>query len=103
MKTTTYLLIPAFCMLFVLTFALAHSNRDLPSVAHNIYYEYDVINGDTIAVDTTSAPTLEEQLSKCVDSDPTDRGCDSCFFHVYGYYDTIPSYSQGHFIDFEDQ
>jgi hypothetical protein len=42
--------------------------------------------------------TKEELLHKCIDSNPTDTGCDSCFYHIYGYYDTVPSYSQGHYM-----
>jgi hypothetical protein len=41
--------------------------------------------------------TKEELLNKCVDSDPSDYVCDSCFYSVYGYYDTIPSYSMNHY------
>jgi hypothetical protein len=33
--------------------------------------------------------TKEELLNKCVDSDPSDSGCDSCFYSVHGYYDTV--------------
>jgi hypothetical protein len=43
-------------------------------------------------------PSKEELLRNCIDSNPTDTGCDSCFYHVYGYYDSVPSYSQGHYM-----
>jgi len=37
-----------------------------------------------------------QHLDRCIDSNPTDTGCDSCFYAVYGYFDT-GSYSSGHY------
>lgn len=53
-----------------------------------------------IVLVANSAPeeTKEERLEKCIDQDPSDRGCDSCFYAVYGYYNPdTTQYSYGHY------
>jgi hypothetical protein len=38
----------------------------------------------------------DQRFSDCVWENGSDTGCDSCFYHIYGYFDTN-SYSSGHY------
>jgi hypothetical protein len=72
MKTRTYLSIQAVLLLLLVSYALIHThNKESKRTTH---------------------------LINCVDSNGGDRGCDSCFYAVYGYYNPdTTQYSYGHY------
>jgi hypothetical protein len=58
-----------------------------------IYYEYNVVNGDTIPIDTigvqiyrdqrTGTPQQWDLFDKCIEKYPSDAVCDSCFTSIF--------------------
>ena len=70
-----YLSVPLFCLLFVGIYAINHTKHPI------------IIS-------------QEDHLSNCVDSNGSDRGCDSCFYAVYGHYNPdTTQYSYGHYSE----
>lgn len=89
-------LIFALCSLVFLTsiFAIGPlirwENRILDSGNYfNVYYEYNIIEGDTSLADVTYRVTDGEKwkaFQQCIASEPSDAVCDSCYYAVFGVY-----------------
>jgi hypothetical protein len=102
---TTRQLIIAFFMLAVIFCTLTTFNKCAELRAETdpatgtvveewkIYYEYNVINGDTIPIDTIGVQIYRDQrtgthqqwdlFDKCIENYPSDTVCDSCYQKIF--------------------
>jgi len=85
MRTSTFFAIFVIVICIVLGMLCTRCKTNHVHNTYDVYYEYDVYNDDTVAVDTIyrQIDPLWLKFLEC-SKDQGDAGCDSCYVAIYG-------------------